>query len=310
MATVSERDVAITKALSSLDNLISRKTGLPQLRLCFELIGHGGVKIEKATQLLEFHNILLSSTAHKGRATAMIQYMLSVIIKVQESEKLLRCDKEELENCTPILAFSSVIVYVCNELGETDFKKLKVAICLDHLRCLPDNVPSPEELLSRLFHKTAITASDVSLLAYWLDHTSVGRSDLAKEIMVYARKYAFPLFLEESLLGKLSSDKLNNLAKLCSNHLECDFQDVSSPKLLVSKVHEAKIISLDDPKLLTTQWLIHESVNCCDLAQAITKHSNNYVSQPPDPAPKLQLGTYPVQETSSKYDVMKLMIIL
>ena len=299
MDSASERET-ITKALSSLDPFVNHDTGLLQLRLCFELIGHSGTELEKATLLAEFHNILLSSTTHKGRATALVRYMLSVIIGVHGSEKL-KCGKEELENCKPILAFSSVIVGVCKGLGVNDFKKLKLAVCLDHLGCVPGNITSPENLFSKLFHKTVIVASDVSLLVYWLRDTSVGRSDLAKDVLVYARNFAFPLFLEESLQDKLSQDKFNKLAELCWQHLECSHDVVSSPKCLVSKVHDAKIVSLEDPTLLTTKWLRHASVDCCNLAQAITDHSNKYIKEhSPDPTPRRQLATAPVQETSGK----------
>ena len=164
---------------------------------------------------------------------------------------------------------------------------------------IPDNLAftSLENLFSKLFHKTVIVASDVSLLVYWLRDTSVGRSDLAKDVLVYARNFAFPLFLEESLQDKLSQDKFNKLAELCCQHLECM---VSSPKHLVSKLQDAKIVSLEDPTLLTTQWLRHTTVDSDNLAQAITDHSNKYMEHSPDPTPELQLTTAPVQETASK----------
>ncbi len=146
----------------------------------------------KEVHLKKFHSILTAHSACKEqRALEIMQYILT-FVGVCGELTIVDLDKEALDYCKLTLGYPSAVVGMCIQLSSDDFERLRT-FAGDHLKRLPENIETVEELCLLLHQKTSISSRDVVLLSQWLE--GIDRLDLAQRLDGYSRtgRYEDPL---------------------------------------------------------------------------------------------------------------------
>lgn len=184
----------LNRSFSNLDKYV-HKSQLPRIRLFFQLLGLGGGNVAELEQLWSFYSIL-KIKYKKQRALEIMQYILS-FVGVYKC-RIVELNEQALKVCKKALGYPSVVVGVCIQISNEDFKQLRT-LGGEHLKCHPDNIETMEELCLLLHQKTSISSRDVYFLSQWLE--KVDRLDLAKRLDEYAKTGVYEDPVINSSLG-------------------------------------------------------------------------------------------------------------
>lgn len=169
--------------LAILDNYTS-KLQLTRVKLILRASGYPYGALTKVESVPDLHTFLQcpSSQSKEYNTVCLLKYVLQAV-GVKVGEKLGSYSEESLSLCQKELQFGELILTLCAEIREDEFKRLKGFVALK-LEINPEKIESLEDLFHRCLSQKVLSESDVSILDVWL--AQLKRNDLRSKVSNYS----------------------------------------------------------------------------------------------------------------------------